>query len=197
MAKRRGTLVQLLLVLIGGGALVYGIVVLTNPWAVHMGGRWTPMLTWQGTGRLLTKGGVEYPLYVQIYPSSHFSHLHVDGLRPVGGLQGSAWLCSGRGTSQRLELSGTIFGNSSSTENDLVAFRLLEPKPIDLGQRQGFFDLTGRWHGQQLVLDDRSNVPTEFRSGVKIENASVTLDWGKYSDFKAMCASARISAAHQ
>ncbi|HEY6972354.1 MAG TPA: hypothetical protein VJA94_24295 [Candidatus Angelobacter sp.] len=197
MAKRRGALVQLLLVLIGGGALFYAIVVLTNPWSVHMGGRWTPLLTWQGSGRLLTKGGVEYPLYVQFYPSSHFSHLHLDGLRPVGGLQGSAWLCTARGASQRLNLSGTIYGAWSSTENNLVAFRLLEPKPIDLGQAQGFFDLTGRWHGQQLVLDDPSHVPAKFRSGLTIEHPSVTLDWGKYSDFKAMCASATISTAHQ
>lgn len=188
MPKVRGPLATFFLLLVLGAGL-YAVVVALNPWSLHIGGRWTPLLTWQGSGKLLTKDGIEYPLFVQFYPSSHFSRLHSDGQRPTGGLQGSAWLCTSRSVTQRLDLSGTIYGGWRSTEGSLMAFRLLEPKIIDVGQRQGFFDLAGRWHGPELVMDDRAGTGSPFRSGLRIERASVALEWGSYSDFKAVCAS--------
>ena len=183
------SLVKLLLVAVVGGAVFYAVVVVLDPWALHIGGRFTPFLTWQGSGKLVTKSGSQYPLYVYFYPSSHFSQLHMDGLRPTGGVQGSAWLCTSRGVTQRLTLSGTIYGGWRSTEGSLIGFRLLEPKVIDVGQRQGFFDLIGRWRGPELIMDDRGNPGSQFRSGLRIEHAAVTLDWGSYADFKAVCAS--------
>jgi hypothetical protein len=66
-------------------------------------------------------------------------------------------------------------------------FRLNERKIFDVGQRQGFFDLYGRWHGQQLVMDERGRVGGTFQSNVKIQEASIVLDWGPYSEFKKMC----------
>jgi len=194
---RRGRLAKLLLGLIFGGALVYGVIVALDPWALHIGGRWTPFLTWTGSGRLLTKSGNQYPLYVSFFPSSHFSQLHMDGLRPTGGLQGSGWLCTSPGVIQRLELTGTIYGGWRSTDGSLMAFRLLEPKVIDLGQRRGFFDLIGKWQGPELVMDGRSSVGSPFYSGMKIEHPSVTLDWGNYSDFKAVCANPTNSTSHR
>jgi hypothetical protein len=169
------------------GALLYGVVAGLNPWALHIGGRWTPLLMWQGSGKLRTKSGAEYPLYVNFYPSAHFSRLHREGLRPTGGLQGSAWLCTSRGVTQRLKLGGTIYGGWSSTEGSLMAFRLLEPKVIDVGQRQGYFDLAGKWRGPQLVMSADS-VGSTLGSGVRIEQASVTLDWDTYPVFEAVCA---------
>ncbi|HLW54544.1 MAG TPA: hypothetical protein VKW06_17040 [Candidatus Angelobacter sp.] len=174
--------------LIFGGALFYGGVALLDPWALHMGGRSTPFLTWTGYGKLVTKSGAEYPLYVSFYPSSHSSRLHVDGLRPVGGLQGTGWLCTARGVKQRLDLSGTIFGHWRTTDGNLVSLRLLEPKVIDVGQGRGFFDLYGRWQGPQLVMDSRTSVPDRFRSGLVIERPAVKLDWGTKGDFDAACA---------
>jgi hypothetical protein len=170
--------------------LAYGGVVALNPWALHIGGHFTPLLTWHGSGKLHMKSGVEYPLYVSFYPASHFSQLHLDGLRPTGGVQGSAWLCTSRGVTQYMTLSGTIYGGWRSTDGALIGFRLLEQKIIDVGQGQGFFDLYGKWHGPQLVMDDRNHVPNAFRSGLKIEKASVTLEWSNWSDFKAGCANA-------
>ncbi|MGH9731782.1 MAG: hypothetical protein ACRD4A_08780 [Candidatus Acidiferrales bacterium] len=187
---RRGCLTKLfslLLVGILGGALLYGLVAITDPWSFHIGGRWTPLLTWHGYGELLTKNGTEYPLYINFYPSSHFSRLHLEGLRPTGGLQGGGWLCTSPGVMQRLTLSGTIYGGWRSTEGSLMAFRLLEPIIFSTGQRRGFFDLAGRWKGPELVMTGKG-VPDTFRSGVRIEGASVAFDWGSYSEFKAACA---------
>src|SRR5581483_4815414 len=70
--------------LVGVMALVYGAIVLLNPWAIHMGGRWTPLLTWTGTGKLVTVTGT-YPLLVTFSPSAHSSRLRLDGLRPTSG----------------------------------------------------------------------------------------------------------------
>jgi hypothetical protein len=193
MRRQHGFLGTLFLLLVLGAV---GVLVL-GPWAFHIGGRWTPLLTWQGSGKLLTKDGIDYPLYVSFYPSSHFSQLRMDGQRPTGGLQGTGWICTSQGVTQPLQLSGTIYGAWRSTEGSLMAFRLLEPKIIDVGQGQGYFDLVGRWHGPELVMDDRGSVGSRFRSGLRIEHASATLDWASYSDFKAVCANAINHPAHR
>lgn len=188
--RRHGCFTTLLGSLILGVAVVYGVAAVTSPWSFHIGGRWTPLLYWSGSGKLLTKNGT-YPLYVSFFPSSHFSRLRLDGLRPTGGVQGSGWLCTSPGVLQQLKLSGTIYDGWRSTEGSLMEFRLLEPKIFDVGQRQGYFDLYGRWQGPELVMADRGRWGAPFRSGFKIEHASVTMDWGRYSDFKAACASRR------
>lgn len=194
--KRRGCLGNLFraaLGLIFGGAVLYGVIVATAPWSLRIGERWTPFLTWHGYGQLLTKKGVQYPLYISLYPSSHFSQLHRDGLRPTGGVQGSAWLCTSSGAVQRLTFSGTIYGGWRSTDGSLMAIRLLESRIIK-SQMRGFFDLTGKWQGSKLVMDEREDVPETFRSGLRIERASVTLSWGAYSQFKELCATAGAGA---
>lgn len=195
--RRRGCLGNLFRVVLAGifgGALLYGVVVATSPWSLHIGGRWTPFLAWHGYGQLVTKNGVQYPLYVSLYPSSHFSQLHREGLRPTGGVQGSGWICTAPGITQRLDLSGTIYGGWRSTEGSLMAFRLLEWRTFNNGQARGFFDLAGRWRGQTLAMDQGGNVPEAFRSGVRIEHASISLNWGSYSDFKELCATAGARA---
>ena len=57
MPGRRGSLTKSFLGLVVVGALFYAVVVLLDPWALHISGRWTPMLMWQGTGKLHTKSG--------------------------------------------------------------------------------------------------------------------------------------------
>ena len=67
--SRHQAMARLVLIL----ALVYGAIVLLNPWAIHIGGgRWTPLLIWNGTGKLVTASGV-YPLMVTINLSPHGS----------------------------------------------------------------------------------------------------------------------------
>ena len=172
-------------------------VLLTIPWAFHIGGRWTPLLTWRGSGKLLTKGGIEYPLWVCFYPSAHQSSRVLDGRRATAGVQGLACLCMSPGVTQALELEGTIYGGWRSTEGSLMEFRMHEPKVFDVGQGAGFFDLYGRWRGPELVMDDRGEPGNTFRSGLRIEHASVTLDWSRFWTCKAACASAANEPAHR
>jgi len=144
------------------GILLLFAVVMTIPWAFHIGGRWTPLLTWWGSGKLFTKRGIEYPLFVMFHPSSHFSRLRLDGRRPTSGVQGSACLCTSPGVSQYLELTGTIYDGWRSTEGSLIDFRLIEPTIVNVGQaRAGYFDLAGKWQGPVATVLERqfSSVP--------------------------------------
>jgi len=186
MSKRAGCLANIFKLLVLCVIVFYVAVGLTNPWAFHLGGRSTPFLYWSGYGKLVTKSGT-YPLYVLLYPSAHFSKLHLDGLRPTGGLQGTASLCAAPGVIENLKLSGTTYGGWTSTNDALMHFRLLDYKIFDVGQLQGYFDLYGRWRGPDLVMDDRGASSGKFRSGLKIGHASVTLDYGSFSDFQNAC----------
>jgi hypothetical protein len=172
--------------------VVYAVVALLNPWALHIGGRWTPWLYWTGSGRLVTKTG-SYPLLVTLFPAKHSSRLHVDGLRPTGGIRGNALLCTSPGVTQELDLSGTIYGGWWSTEGSLMDFRLLEHRSahgVIVGDsKRGYFNLLGYWHGAQLSMNDRGEWSTPFHSSLRIEHASVTLEPGSKADFNAACAS--------
>ncbi len=142
----------------------------------------------------MTKSGAGYPVFVSFHPSSTFSRLHLDGLRPTGGLSGTACLCTSPGTFEYLRLSGTIYGGWASTDGSVVNFRFLEPTLVDMGQgRGGYFDLIGHWHGPELVLDDRGAWSKSFRSGLRIEQASLTLRWNPFWTCSAACASATHS----
>ena len=189
-----GCLTRVVGALLFGAAVVYAVAAITSPWSFHIGGRWTPFLTWSGYGKVVTKSGT-YPLYISFYPSPHFSHLKLDGLRPTGGIRGTGWLCTAPGAIEPLRLDGTIFDGWRSTEGSLMEFRLNERKIIDVGQRRGFFDLYGRWQGQELVMNDRNRYGGTFRSGMRMDHASANFEWGSYSEFKSACADAKIGPA--
>jgi hypothetical protein len=194
--RRQGFLAQIVRFVILCLAIVYLVAAITSPWAFHIGGRWTPLLYWSGTGKLVTSSGT-HTLFLYLIPAPHSSRLRLDGLRPTGGVQGSGWLCTAGGDAQYLRLTGTIYNGWRSTDGSLLSFRLLEQKIVDVGQKQGYFNLYGRWQGQQLVMDNRGEPGSKFRSGLKVEHASVTLDWTGSWYFGNVCASATASPARQ
>ena len=172
-----------------GVSLVYLVAAITSPWSFHIGGRSTPLLSWWGSGSLLTRDGRRYPLFVMLSPSSRSSHLRLDGLRPTGGVKGNGCLCLSTGGFQSLTLSGTIYGGWRSTEGALIEFRLHEPTIVQVGQGLGgFIQLYGRFRGPDLVMDDRGEPGARFRSGLSIERPSVTLRWNPYWTCRSACA---------
>lgn len=157
------------------------------PWAFHMGGRLTP-LYWSGTGMLVTNNGT-YPLYILIYPTMHRSN----------GLDGWGFLCTSRNTVVPLDVNGRFESGlwTWSLEDTSMELGLSEP----LGARRalldptnrGGFELLGGWQGKKLVLRENGEHLSAFRSGFKVEHASVTLTWGSKSHFEEECSNAPVS----
>jgi hypothetical protein len=194
MPRLAGCLTKLILLIGAGLAFAWVLIVALNPWALHIGGRATPLLYWHGTGTVLAKSGKTYPLYVSFWPGrpGGFS----GGGRREGKivnahLGGTGWLCIAPGQVEIMELSGTMYGGYMSSADSLLDFRLLERrKPFAINyQRRGFFDVAGNWHGAELVMDRPGEQGIKFKSGLFIDDATVTLRWANYEDFDSACRS--------
>ena len=179
------------------GALVFGFVVvlavtaLLAPWAFHIGGRWTPGMWW-GYGKLRTTAGDEYPIFIYFYPNFRsMSRLRLNGQRPTSGLSGMGWLCSARGVTQRLDLTGDIYGTYLNTDGNQMGIRLLDwRRPFNINyQYRRYVDLYGRWHGPELTLQDDGGRERGFHPDPHDAKAraAITFTWGSYSDFKELC----------
>lgn len=181
------------LVLLAAGAVVFAYIgmVALNPWALHIGGRSTPLLYWQGAGTVLSKDGKTYPVFVRFWPDR--PHRHNAGSREGkiknADLTGTGWLCLAPGTIERMDVSGTMYGGYRSSDGALFSFRLLEwKKPFNFNyQRRGFFDMAGQFQGPNLALDRPNQQAIPFPSGTFIDHATVTLDWASYAEFEAEC----------
>lgn len=190
-----GCLTKLALLTVAGLAAAWALLVALNPWALHIGGRSTPLLYWHGSGTVLAKGGKTYPLYVSFWPGRP-QGIHGGGRREgklvSAHLGGDGWLCIAPGQIQRLQLSGTVYGGYTSANNSLFDFRLLEwRKPFAINyQHRGFFDLAGTWHGPDLVMDRPNEQAIKFQTDPFIDNATVTLHWSTYADFESTCRNA-------
>jgi len=186
-----GCLTKLVLFAAAATAFVYLLTMALNPWALHIGGRSTPLLWWHGSGTLQSKDGKTYPLYISFFPGRPGRH---NGGRREGkgwsaDLDGNGWLCIAPGQIERMNLSGTMFGGYTSDANSLLSFRLLEwRRPFSINyQHRGFFDLAGNWHGQELVLDRPNEQGIKLNTGPFIDNATATLRWSSYQDFESAC----------
>jgi len=190
-----GCLAKSVLVLVAGLVFVYVFTILLNPWALHIGGRSTPLLYWHGTGSVVSKDGKIYPLYVSFWPGKPQRH---NGSRREGkiwsaDLNGNGWLCTAPGSVERMDLSGTMYGGYSNTTNSLFDFRVLEwRRPFAFNyQHRGFFDLAGTFQGQNLVMNRPNEQGIQFKSGLIIDHATATLHYAAYSEFETACQSAK------
>lgn len=184
--------------LVVGTVVVFLVIALLAPWAFRIGGRWTPAV-WQGIGTLRTESGDAYPLYVYFFPRFRgMTRLRLNGQRPTNSLGGSGWLCSAQGVTQRMNLSGDIYGTYLNTDGNQTAFRLLDARrAFQINpQHRRYFDLYGRWHGPELVMQDDGGWERGFHPDPHDpkERASVTFRWGSYSEFKKLCNAAAIPA---
>ena len=102
--------------------------------------------------RWLSKDGKAYPLYVSFWPGKPGRH---GGGRREGklwsaDLKGTGWLCIAPGSMERMDMSGTMYGGYTSSDNSLFDFRFLEwRKPFQINyQNRGFFDVAGTGTGR-------------------------------------------------
>jgi hypothetical protein len=152
---------------------------------------------WQGIGMLRTESGDAYPLYVYLFPRFRgMSRLRLNGQRPSNALGGAGWLCSAQGVTQRMDLSGDIYGTYLNTDGNQMGFRLLDARRAFRinPQNRRYFDLHGRWHGPELVMEDTGGWKRNFHPAGNSSNekSSVTFRWGSYGEFKKLCEATAI-----
>lgn len=183
---------KLLLWGLAAAAFVWAVEAALNPWALHIGGRSTPLLYWHGTGIVVSKDGKAYPLYMYFSPSKPGGFSgggKREGKVVSANLRGMGWLCTAPGNEERMTVSGTMYGGYTSSADSLFNFRLLEwQNPFSINPpNRGFFDVAGVWHGQELVLDRPNEQGIKFKSGLLIDNATATLHWADQAEFDAAC----------
>lgn len=168
-----GCLTKLVLLLAGAVAFVYVFTIVLDPWALHIGGRSTPLLYWHGTGSVIAKNGKSYPVYISFWPGEPRRHSggRREGKLWSANISGNGWLCIAPGAVERMNMSATMYGGYSSTTDSLFSFRLLEwRKPFAINyQYRGFFDLAGMFQGPNLVLNRPNEQGVPFKSGLLID----------------------------
>ena len=177
----------------GAILFVFALTVLLNPWALHIGGRWTPAMTWHGVGKLQSTSGAKYLLFleVNVYMRSR-RHSTTGG---SDNLSGTAELCTAQGEIYPLTVRGYIKQVWLDVDRKPVTFYFQSAKGA---QPKLNFELLGSWQGQQLVLEDKGNMAMSFApdgsaKGYLIgqnspkENTSGTLHYATEDEFGAAC----------
>ncbi len=180
-------------------AAIYLFTIALNPWALHIGHRFTPLLWWHGSGTVVAKGN-PYPIYISFLPGRPRGFRgggRREGKIIAANLQGNAWLCTAPGQIRRLNLSGEVYGGYASSDNSLFSFRLLDwRRPFTLTvPSRGFFDLSGTFHGEDLVMDRPNGQGVPFDKTLFIHNATATFHWSTYDDFASACSNSRTNYA--
>ena len=195
--RLRGPLgcLALLVILAVLAAAVY---ILPSPWALHIGGRFTPGRAWHGYGVVSATNGGRYALYVSFSADGPHEDSSSDPYRcslPVcDSIHGDGKLCTISGTTYPLQLEGDVHA-WWSTDGARTAVRLLAP-----GAHGPTFValLDGTWHGPELPLTDTTEWTTaltregairEARSTTDAGTARTTLRYGTEDDFNRACRS--------
>jgi hypothetical protein len=169
---------------------IFLIVVVGHPWALRMGGRWTPAMVWHGYGKMHSTTGADYLVWMNIGPMAMASRS--SGKRE--NFQGTAIVCTPQGAVVTMDVTGRV-----------DAWLDADGKPMRMfvTTRRGVqpvlsFRLSGAWKGPELVLEDKGSLADSFRADGSAkgylqgprapkENAQVTIRYGKQSEFEGMC----------
>lgn len=172
-----------------------------TPWALHIGGRSTPLGRWDGFGQVQASNGGRYVIFM------HFEGGVMGGKGSNGrrlgigsdNLHGTAELCTESGVTETFTLTGKVHG-WRTTDGARTGIRLTggAPTPLPPGW---VVALHGSWHGPALELgspdDSFTDVFTprgEIRrvtSTADAGTARVTLQYGSHEDFAAACRALR------
>lgn len=173
--------------------LVIGLMLLLNPWSLHMGGRWTPALTWHGVGKLHSSTGANYGLFMELSP--HLEHSRRSGgLGPRKNIEGTAKICTPQGEIYPMTVDGYLRAWLDA-DNKPITFYLRSLKDTQPKLR---IDLYGSWQGQQLALDDKGSMAMSFAvdgkakgyligTNAPAEGTTGNLQYATESEFAAAC----------
>ncbi len=192
--RRRGRFgcLGLLVILIIVLAAVY---ILPNPWALHIGGRFTPTESWSGYGAVTASNGGRYVLFLNLRggaANGESGHLSCSG-HGCDSLFGSAQLCAKSGKTYTFEVSGAVH-SWWSTDGAATSVDLTNSPPLPDGWVVAFH---GKWTGPALELSSPDNSFTEVftargairsvTSTADAGTAATTINYGGSAAFTAAC----------
>ena len=177
----------------GAIALIFVVTILINPWALHMGGRWTPALVWHGVGKLQSTSGANYGLFLEVNP--FVRHGRHGGMGGGTNLTGTAKICTPQGDVYPLTVSGSLKRAWLDADGKSVTFYFHSLKGASTKLD---FELLGAWQGHDLVLEDRGNMAMSFAPDGRAkgylkgtnspkENTTGSLRYATESEFTAAC----------
>ncbi|MBS2961480.1 hypothetical protein KGA66_00380 [Actinocrinis puniceicyclus] len=192
--RRRRLRPRSMLVLALAAVLLVGVGL--EPWALHIGGRFTPNMTWSGYGEVQASNGGKYELYVHLrgglLSTRRVRCGHTGG---CSNLIGDAKLCGRNGATEDMALTGSVH-TWWSTDGARTMLLLNGGSPVKLpaGWVVAF---GGTWQGPNLVVEDTDNSFTEpftpdgairtTTSTADAGTAAVTLRSGSADDFARAC----------
>jgi hypothetical protein len=154
------------------------IYIVPNPWALHIGGRFTPTESWQGYGSVSASNGGRYLLYLNL--RGGLLNGGEDGRASCSGrgcdsLGGTAKLCTTSGKSYTFEIGGAVH-SWWATDGAATSVDLTDSPPLPDGW---VVALHGAWHGPALELSSPDNSWTEvFTPAGAIRSVTSTADAG-------------------
>ncbi len=157
-AKRsRGPVwLRLLLILI---VAVLLIGVLPAPWALDIGGHFSPLGEWDGYGPVQASNGGHYLMFTHLHGGVTNGDDSACGIRGCHSLTGNAQVCTSSGQRYTFDLTGTVHG-WLSTNQALTDITLTggTPKALPRGTVLAF---RGTWHGPVLPVATTNSSFTE------------------------------------
>jgi len=193
-----GCFTRLLLLLVFGIVLVVAMTAVFSPWAFFLGGRFHPLATWEGWGRMHSSTAGDYVLFV---------HMQVPARRGrrVSQVAGFATLCTPRGERFDLTLHGNFEKNIGVNTDGKREYLYMSNRSglarqfdLNMDTRPGL-DLYGVWHNPNLVADDHGTLSRDFAPDGTLYPANarnrpankevlqVTLHEGTQAEFDAEC----------
>ncbi len=184
--RRRHLLTKLVLVAAIG---LFG----ATPWALHMGGRWTPLTTWDGFGPVYASNGGRYLLFAHLWGgvSGGFYRQNC-GISGCDMLNGRAELCTRNGHIYDFAIRGNVMGwwttNGARTRIALTG----TPPTLPPARLVAF---TGSWDGGLLRLASDDFAETfspagtyrPITSSVNSGRAGAALQHGTEAQFRQAC----------
>ncbi len=167
-----------------------------TPWAVHMGGRWTPTMRWDGFGPIEASNGGRYLLFTDLHGGVAVSYgkMSCSG-RGCDSLRGTAEICTASGKVHTFNLRGRVHG-WWTTDGARTSIHLTGGKPWPL-QAGWVVAFSGVWNGPEIELASGDNSFTEaftprgeIRRVTSTRDAGIaraTLRFGSHADFEQAC----------
>ena len=178
--------------------LALGLLLLLNPWSLHMGKRWTPALAWHGVGKLHSTTGASYGLYMELYPNLERGGRGAHSSRK--NLEGTAKICTPEGDVYRMTVDGHVDAWLDADKKPLTLYM----RSLKDAQPKLRADLYGSWQGEELVLDDRGSMAMSFAvdgkakgyligTNAPTEDTRGKLHYARESELATVCGAAKSS----